>query len=154
MITIRKATGADETFISEHAYRLVEFGPPKWREQKMMTQADTKHNIAAVKSDSPDTEVFIAVDNEGERCGFLHMTMQTDYYTQERHAHITDIVVIKKAEGKGLGKLLMQKADDWAREKKARWITLNVFEENKHAQTVYEKAGFQKEWIKYLKELD
>jgi ribosomal protein S18 acetylase RimI-like enzyme len=79
--------------------------------------------------------------------------MQTDYYTREQHAHITDIVVIEKAEGKGIGKSLLRKADQWALEKKARWITLNVFEGNVNAKAVYEKAGFQKEWIKYLKPL-
>jgi ribosomal protein S18 acetylase RimI-like enzyme len=81
------------------------------------------------------------------------MTVQTDYYTKEQHAHITDIVVIGEAEGKGVGKALLAKGDEWARERGARWITLNVFESNKHAQRVYEKAGYQKEWIKYLKEL-
>jgi ribosomal protein S18 acetylase RimI-like enzyme len=154
MITIRKSTPADAEFIAAHAYRLVEFGPPKWRDPQVMTAADIKYNTAAVLSTDPDIETFIAIDAAGEACGFIYLTIQTDYYTQERHAHITDIVVTKKAEGKGVGKLLLQKADEWARQKKLRWVTLNVLEGNTHAQAVYEKTGFQKEWIKYLKQLD
>ena len=153
MITIRPSTAADVEFVAAHAYRLVEFGPPAWRDQQVMTEADIKHNIAAILSGNPDIETFIAIDGAGKACGFIYLTMQTDYYTQERHAHITDVAVTKKAEGKGVGKLLLQKADEWARQKSARWITLNVFEGNTHAQAVYEKAGFQKEWIKYLKQL-
>ena len=80
--------------------------------------------------------------------------MQTDYFTGEQHAHVNDIVVTKDAEGKGAGKLLLAKADEWAKEKNARWITLNVFDENFRASTVYEKAGYKIEWIKYLKTLD
>jgi len=154
-ITIRKSTREDIPFIGQHAYRLLEFGPPAWRRQEheLMIKADIRHNTEAILSDNPDIEVFIAEDENDIPCGFLHMCMQTDYYTGERHAHITDIVVIKNAEGKGIGRLLMEKADDWAREKKARWITLNVFEENKHAMAHYEKAGYHKEWTKYLKEL-
>jgi ribosomal protein S18 acetylase RimI-like enzyme len=153
MITIRTSTPEDAEFIAAHAYRLVEFGPPDWRNQESMTRADIKHINSARQSNNPDIAVFIAIDNIGEPCGFIHLNMQTDYYTDEQHAHITDIVVIQNAEGRGVGKLLLQKADDWAREKNARWITLNVFEGNTHAQAVYEKAGFKKEWIKYLKQL-
>ena len=63
------------------------------------------------------------------------------------------IVVTTEAEGKGAGKLLLEKADAWAKEKHARWITLNVFNENFRARSVYEKAGYKIEWVKYLKNL-
>lgn len=79
--------------------------------------------------------------------------MQEDYFTGEQHAHVNDIVVTAEAEGKGAGKLLLAKADEWAKQKNARWITLNVFDENFRARKVYEKAGYNIEWIKYLKEI-
>ena len=153
MITIRNTTEEDIDFISAHAYRLSEFGPPEWRDQQQMTTADIKHNIDAIRSNDPNIGTFIVVDKNGERLGFIYLTMQTDYFTNELHAHISDIVVIKSAEGKGIGKLLMERADDWARSKGCRWITLNVFAENHRAQAMYEKGGFKKEWIKYLKQL-
>jgi GNAT superfamily N-acetyltransferase len=154
MITIRKGKPEDEAFIVKHAYRLVEFGPPQWRKKEEMTPADIKHITTALSSGDPNKEILIAEDSNGNPCGFLHMTLQTDYYTGEIHAHITDIVVAKEAEGKGIGKFLLEKADQWALEKKSRWITLNAFEGNTHARAVYEKAGYQQEWIKYLKRLD
>jgi len=44
MLTIRKGLPEDESFLVEHAYRLVEFGPPSWRgDQGPMTQTDIKH---------------------------------------------------------------------------------------------------------------
>lgn len=154
MLTIRKALPEDESFLAEHAYRLLEFGPPSWRGDPVpMTQMDLKYIRHALLSGDPGKEVLIAIDNDGQRVGFLHMTLQQDYYTEEMHAHITDIVVIASAEGKGVGRFLLEKADEWARQKNSRWITLNAFEQNTHARKVYEKAGYKPEWVKYLKEL-
>jgi GNAT superfamily N-acetyltransferase len=156
MISVRKSTPGDAEFIAKHAYRLLEFDLPSWREgeKEEMTKADIGHLTKALHSADPDISVFIAVDSSGDSCGYIHLVMYTDYYTGESHAHVTDIVVTKEAEGTGVGKLLLQKADEWAREKNARWITLNVFGENNRARQVYEKAGYQLEWIKYLKQLD
>lgn len=152
MISIRKSTADDIPFIKSHAYRLLEFGPPSWREEiSLMTEADIRHNTNAILSNDPDIGTFIAVDDEENQFGWIYLTIQTDYYTKERHAHITDIVVAKDAEGKGIGKALLAFADEWAKEMGSRWITLNVFAGNQHAQAVYEKAGYQKEWVKYLK---
>jgi ribosomal protein S18 acetylase RimI-like enzyme len=140
-------------FITAHAYRLLDFDLPAWRQKPQMTQADIEHITHALSANKPDDCIFIAVDENGERYGFIRVLLQTDYYTGETHAHVGDVVVIAGAEGRGTGKLLLEKADDWAKEQKTRWITLNVFEENTHARDVYEKAGYKVEWIKYLKEL-
>ena len=153
MITVRKSVPGDAVFLAKHAYRLLQFDLPSWRnnERDEMTKADIRHLSNALTSADPDVEIFIAVDSSGQPCGFIHVVMQTDYYTGEPHAHLTDIVVIAEAEGKGVGKILLQKADEWAKQKNARWITLNVFDGNDRARTVYEKAGYKAEWIKYLK---
>ena len=98
--------------------------------------------------------MFIAEDAAGKSIGFIRVVLQTDYYTGEQHAHVNDIVVIAEAEGKGAGKLLLERADEWAKQQQARWITLNVFNENFRARSVYEKAGYKIEWIKYLKILE
>lgn len=154
MLTIRKGLPEDEAFLIEHAYRLLEFGPPSWRgDREPMTQMDIRYLREALLAGDKDMEVLIALDEHGQRVGFLHLRMYQDYYTEEMHAHITDIVVIASAEGKGVGRFLLEKADEWARQKNSRWITLNAFENNTHARKVYEKAGYKAEWVKYLKEL-
>src|SRR6185295_16021378 len=155
MITIRKALPADADFIASHAYRLLNFDLPRWRanERDNMIQADVHHITKALLRDDPEDCVFIATDEENSACGFMRVLLQKDYYTGEKHAHVNDIVVTSESEGKGVGKLLLQKADKWAIDKKARWITLNVFETNSRARTVYEKQGYHIEWLKYLKQL-
>ena len=151
MITIRKAVPGDLNFIEAHAYRLLDFGPPDWRNQAEMTPADIRHISDALLSDDPKRQVFIAIDETAERIGFSHLTLQQDYYSNEWQAHLTDLVVIASVEGKGVGRRFLEHADEWARENNCRWITLNVFDKNQHAQQVYEKLGYQKEWVRYLK---
>ena len=152
---LRKANAGDASFIKEHAYRLLDFELSSWREPEraVMTATDINENMIALNSGSPEKELFIAEDDSGNRVGFLHMIMATDYYTKEKHAHLTDIVVTKDAEGKGVGRFLMEQADLWARNNGARWITLNVLTTNHRAMAHYEKMGYKQEWVKYLKEL-
>jgi ribosomal protein S18 acetylase RimI-like enzyme len=155
MIIIRKALPGDAEFIAAHTHRLLNFNLPGWRvnEKSKMIQADIQHITKALLKNNSDDCVFVAIDTFNKPCGFIRVVLQTDYYTGERHAHVNDIVVITEAEGQGVGKALLQKADEWAVAHNSRWITLNVFEENKHARAVYEKNGYNIEWIKYLKQL-
>jgi len=155
MITIRKALPGDADFIASHAHRLLNFNLPGWRanEKDKMVQADIQHITQALLKGDPEDCVFMAMDAESRPCGFMRVVLLKDYYTGEKHAHVNDIVVTKESEGKGVGKLLLQKADEWAIDNKARWITLNVFEENRRARAVYEMQGYHMEWIKYLKQL-
>jgi ribosomal protein S18 acetylase RimI-like enzyme len=154
-MTIRKAQPDDAAFIAEHAHRMLDFDLPAWRanEKDIMVKADINHLTKALQTNNENDVVFIAEDESNNPLGFVRVNMQTDYFTGEEHAHVNDIVVTAAAEGKGAGKLLLKKADEWAKEKNVRWITLNVFDENFRARDVYEKAGYKKEWIKYLKQI-
>ncbi len=155
MIILRKATSADATFIAQHARRMLDFKLPGWRanEKDVMIKADINHLTKALQTNDENDSIFIAEDELNNALGFVRVNIQTDYFTGEQHVHVNDIVVTSEAEGKGIGKLLLAKADEWAKEKNVRWITLNVFDENLRARAVYEKAGYKIEWIKYLKEV-
>jgi ribosomal protein S18 acetylase RimI-like enzyme len=155
MITIRKAIPEDAIFIAAHAHRMLNFKLPNWRahEKDAMIKADINHLTKALQTNDENDVIFIAEDESKTPLGFLRVNMQEDYFTGEQQAHVNDIVVTAEAEGKGAGKLLLAKADEWAKQKNARWITLNVFDENFRARKVYEKAGYNIEWIKYLKEI-
>ena len=156
MISIRKALPGDAAFIAKHAHRMLDFKLPGWRanEKDIMVKADINHLTKALQTNNEKDTMFIAEDALKNPLGFLRVNMQTDYFTGEEHAHVNDVVVTAETEGRGIGKLLFEKADEWAKEHKARWITLNVFNDNLHARAFYEKAGYQIEWIKYLKPLN
>lgn len=54
------------------------------------------------------------------------------------------LYVLKKYQGKKVGALLMQKALDYARDKKFEWMWLGVWERNFKGQEFYAKWGFER----------
>lgn len=152
-IKIRVAQIEDKEFIVSLLPRLMGFELPSWREPERMTVADTEVLICALSENSIDKAVLIAEDENKTPLGFIHLNSARDYYTHEKHGHISDVVVAPEGEGRGVGTALMAAAEDWARNKDYRWLTLNVFTKNLRARHLYEKLGYGEETMKYLKDL-
>ena len=92
-----------------------------------------------------DAELFIA-ESKGRIMGFVRVVIrQTPEYpflVPRRYAFIDTLVVTKPARRQGLGKALMQKAQQWAVDKKLKHIRLNVWEFNEGAIQFYEQLGY------------
>ena len=99
-IRTRPASIDDKGFIISLLPRLVEFGPPSWRDASQMTVIDTQVLSDALLSQSPETAIFIAEDAEGAALGFIHLQTGTDYYLREKHGHIADVVVAREGEAR------------------------------------------------------
>jgi GNAT superfamily N-acetyltransferase len=152
-IGIRSARLDDEEFIISLLPRLVEFGPPPWRDAVQMTAIDTQVLSERLSTQAPDAAIFIAEDENGTPLGFIHLRTATDYYTREEHGHIADIVVASESEGLGVGRALIAKGEEWARGQGYRWLTLNVFAQNLHAREVYKRLGYGEDIMSYVKQL-
>jgi ribosomal protein S18 acetylase RimI-like enzyme len=105
----------------------------------------------ALAQPAPDSDIFVAEDENGALAGFIHLQTGTDYFRDENYGYISDLAVDRAFEGQGIGRLLLEAAQDWARQKSYRMLALYVFAGNLHAQHVYEKNGFKPEVIKYVK---
>lgn len=150
---IRPATPDDRDFVLSIAPRLNEFDLPPWRDRVDMNRGDARV-LGSVLSDPPaETAVFIAETEDGAPLGFIHLNVETDYYTNEEFGHISDIVVAPEGEGQGVGRALMAAGEDWARSKGYRLITLHVFTENTRARALYERLGYGEDFLKYIKAL-
>jgi ribosomal protein S18 acetylase RimI-like enzyme len=152
-IRIRPATIEDKDFILSLVPRLSEFGPPPWRNAEQMSATD-----AAVLSshllEPSEAVIFIVEDENGGALGFIHLQPGNDYYHKEPHGHIADIIVAPDGEGRGIGKLLMAKAEEWAREHGYRRLTLSVFAQNVRARELYGRLGYGEDMMKFVKELN
>jgi GNAT superfamily N-acetyltransferase len=62
-------------------------------------------------------------------------------------------VVTESAEGRGLGRALLEAAEEWARRQGYAHVTLNVFAANQAARGLYEHLGYRPEQVRYRKEL-
>lgn len=152
MIAIRRATQTDRPFILSLADRLADFDRPVWRTAEEIAAGDRRALAGELDSPSEDNGLFVAIADQ-QPAGCLLMWTLEDYFTGERHAHISVIAVTRAAEGRGVGRALMDYAERWARERGHRRLTLSVFERNRRAQTLYERAGFQVEMRRYTKPL-
>lgn len=149
-VTIRRAVGDDEGWIRALIPRLHDFGPPPYRDLPSMNHAEAAATAAAIAG-GDDRIVLVAVDAAGEHLGFVHIETAVDFFTREKHGHISTIVVNPSSERRGVGRALLDAADAWCAEKQYRLLTLNVFEENAAARRLYERAGFRVDTIRYLK---
>jgi ribosomal protein S18 acetylase RimI-like enzyme len=166
-IHVRSATPGDREFILSLVPRLVDFAPsprrsgsgrapkdgaglPPWRDAGQITATETRKLAESLDASHPDTAVFVA-EEAGERLGFVELWTLVDYFTDERHGHVSNIVVAHGAEGRGAGRALMEAAERWCRERRYRLLTLHVFEENRRARALYERGGFDVDMIRYAK---
>lgn len=118
-----------------------------------MTAKDIEIINDRLHNSPPETAVFIAEDEHGTSLGFIHLTTGTDYYFEDKHGHISDIIVAPEGEGQGIGSRLMAKAEEWARSSGYRRLSLSVFAQNLRAREVYERLGYGADIIKYVKDL-
>jgi len=152
-IQIRPASIGDKEFIISLLPRLGEFGPPPWRDVAQMLATDTQVLSDKLMNQPSGTAIFIAEDDQGVALGFIHLQTGTDYYNHEEHGHIADIIVAPEGEGRGIGRVLIEKGEEWARSQGFRWLTLSVFAQNLRAREVYQRLGYGEDIMKYVKEL-
>jgi ribosomal protein S18 acetylase RimI-like enzyme len=151
VVNTRRATAGDAGWIRSLIPRLHEFGPPGYRRVAQMNDSEAAATTAAI--DGGDDRLVIVAEADGVRQGFIHVETATDFFTRERHGHISTIVVLPDAEGRGVGRALLAAAEEWCRAHGYRLLTLHVFEANRAARRLYERAGFAIDTIKYLKVL-
>jgi ribosomal protein S18 acetylase RimI-like enzyme len=87
---------------------------------------------------------FYFVKSANEVIGYMKLNAgpaQTELQKEDSF-EIERIYVLSDFQGKGIGRQLLEKAIQMAREKKASYIWLGVWEENKSAIQFYKKNGF------------
>lgn len=151
---IRRHTPADQEFVLSLAERFSDFELPAWRST---TELDTANQVALKKvleAPEPESVLLLAENEAGRPAGFIYLHAQTDFFNGQQVGYLSDLAVDKAYEGQGMGRLLMEAAEAWARERGYPHLALNVFASNVRARQMYEKFGFQQEVVKYVKPLD
>ena len=148
-VRIRPANRSDEAFVHRTTGRLAAFGPPAWRTPDEIVEAE-RRTLRAFFSEPP-TDTALLIAESDTPLGFVFLETQVDYFTGERHGHVGIIAVDDAAEGRGIGKALLEAAGSWARTRGFRRLTLNVFAGNERARRLYEHSGFEPETLRYVR---
>jgi ribosomal protein S18 acetylase RimI-like enzyme len=152
-IRTRPYTAADKLFITSLTNRFSQFELPPWRTKAEIDTSNQNYLSLAVDKLKEGSAIFIAEDENGVPVGFVHLQSEIDYFNSEPYGYISDLAVDSTFEGQGVGQVLIEAAETWARKKGYRLLTLYVFSGNSRARHLYEKNGFGEEIIKYVKEI-
>lgn len=109
--------------------RLRAFGAPPLRPAEDLDRAESAA-LSRVLDEKPDNAVVFVAECDGVACAVAGVAFAhdaTDYFTGEQHGHLSIISVAEQAEGRGVGRVLMEAVESWSRERGHRFITLNVF---------------------------
>ena len=150
-VTIRPARPEDAEWIVPLGSRMHEFGPPPWRDVRVMDAAVAAQWARELANPTPGSAFLVAEDALGSAVGFVWLRTERDYFIDMPVGHVIDIAVTRGGEGRGIGRALLDAADRWAESNGYPWLTLHVFEGNDRARRVYEKHGYVPEWTRMLK---
>lgn len=101
----------------------------------------------------PGEEAFVAT-LAGEPCGLVSVHPDVDYFTGHPRAYVDILVVAAEAEGKGIGRALMDSVERWARDHACHEVVLDVFAENQRAIAFYERLGYRPDHVRMAKPLE
>ena len=89
-----------------------------------------------------DQAVYIAWSQENEVIGWIQVC-EVNHLMEDRFAEVVGLVVADKWRNQGVGALLMETAENWARQKSLNriWIRSNVKREKAH--NFYKRLGYK-----------
>jgi diamine N-acetyltransferase len=139
MIRIQEATfnqlpAMRQVAISSYADTFADSNTP----ENLQVFFDTNYNLPQLEQEfyEPDSKLYLALENQ-EVVGFIRLRK-----TDEVASYLGENV-LTAAQGKSVGRLLMEKALNYAVSNQFEWIWLGVWEKNFRAQQFYYRWGFE-----------
>ncbi len=129
-ITIRRARPDDAERLAQLSTQL---GYPSLHDE-------VKQRLALIEN-AHDHAVFVAENSRGKVVGWVHVSIS--YLVEsDPEAEIGGLVVDEAARETGVGRLLMKRAEEWAREKNLHSVYLRSNIIRKEAHEFYKRLGY------------
>jgi ribosomal protein S18 acetylase RimI-like enzyme len=104
-----------------------------------------------------ENTALLVAEAGGNLVGFVHAVVRDPpalpVFVPRRYAIVDGIVVKSGTQNRGIGRILMDKMQEWAIARGATSVELNVYEFNRAAISFYERLGYQTFSRKMSKEL-
>ncbi|KAF2178718.1 acyl-CoA N-acyltransferase [Zopfia rhizophila CBS 207.26] len=110
-------------------------------------EASLSHSAISTELLNPNLTYIVAINSSGFVAGFLQLNRASSepcLVDFENFIEIQRAYVDEKYHSKGIGKLLFDEAERFAREQGYRHVWLGVWEENLRAQKFYDKRGYRR----------
>ncbi len=148
---VRAYRADDHETVLALADRLVE-GVAPWRDPTAVLTAVrgwVGDSIAAVGRDGH--AVFVAAESTG-LLGFVSVGERA-HFSGCVDAYVGELVVARSAQGRGVGRALMARAEQWGRERGHAYLTLETGAANARARAFYTGLGYLDEDVRLTKPL-
>ncbi len=152
--TIRAATPNDIDHILPLFPRLADFDVPPKRNPQHLWAGDAHLLKQWGQGEVPNCLVKVATDEQNTVLGVAIVSLREELLSHEPSAHLEVLVIAKQADGQGLGKALLNAAEQAAQDNGAMSMTLHVFANNIRARHIYQKSGYSEELIRSIKHFD
>jgi ribosomal protein S18 acetylase RimI-like enzyme len=151
--TVRPATSSDAAAVLALVPRLRAFQASSTLRSPEALDAGEQRTLQRFFGANPAGTFLWVAEEQGTVVGMAYAERATDYFTQESHGHLGILAVAEHAEGRGIGKALLETVERWSRDAGFRFLSLNVFADNARAIGVYEKAAYRADFVRYVKRL-
>ena len=152
--TYRPAEPNDYDALLKLLPQLADFDIPARRFANNLWEGDAELLKSVLDKETQLTFADVAVDSGNQIAGLILVTMRDEILSHEPSAHLEAIVVSPSARGQGLGRRLLQRAEDRVKELGAKTLTLHVFANNQRARSLYRSHGFDEEMLRCIKWFD
>lgn len=152
-IIIRPVVASDAGFIRQLYHEVESNGSPAWRTDDNSPYTD-RWIEDVIERQPPDQAIFVAANEDGLTLGYVWVLALVDFDTIDPRGHIAGVGVADAARGQGVGGQLVAAAEDWCRAQGLPEVSLHCYMGNTGAHRLYERLGFQDEWIRMRKALD
>jgi GNAT superfamily N-acetyltransferase len=150
-IDVRPYEAADARLLERVAHRLHPGQTVSPREPNAFGQYFTDLSRGRLLKE-PGAAAFVATI-DGEPRGVIAVHPDADAFTGHARLYIDILVVAPDAEGQGIGRRLLQCAEDFARQGGFREVVLDVFASNEDAAAFYERCGYRPDHVRMAKPL-
>ena len=147
---VRPYQPPDRDAVQKLGHRLTE-GVAPWRDPAQVSDAVAgwvRDSLDPATSD--DRTVLVASDGD-QVLGFVTVTEQR-HWTGDIDAYIGELAVAVHAEGRGVGRKLVQAAERWAGGRGHRRITLETGAANHAARSFYASLGYAEEQVQLTRQ--
>jgi ribosomal protein S18 acetylase RimI-like enzyme len=151
VVNVRLYEPRDREPVLRLAERLQE-GVAPWRDATAVGAAVEEWVREAVDSDASERQAVFVAEERGEVVGFV-TTSTRRHFAGDLDAYVGELVVDRRAEGRGIGRMLMTAVEDWGRCQGFAHISLDTGAANAHARAFYRALGYEEEDIKLTKPL-
>jgi ribosomal protein S18 acetylase RimI-like enzyme len=150
VVDVRAYKPADREAVLALAARLTE-GVAEWRDPQRVSRAVLGWVRDSLEAhDDPDRDVFVAEGADREVLGFVTVSLG-QHWAGDTDVYIGELVVHPEAEGRGVGRKLVQRVERWARERGHATVTLETGAANVAARRFYQALGFREEEVRLSK---